>query len=55
MELACRIRRLANNDGRLARVVRHRRYSIIDVDWDDNPFTDIDVLWMSLVNSSWIF
>ena len=21
--------------------------AIIDVDWDDNPFTDIDVLWMS--------
>ena len=21
--------------------------AIIDVDWDDNPFTDIDVLWLS--------
>ena len=26
---------------------RREVFTVIDVDWDDNPYTDIDVLWLS--------
>ena len=47
MGLEARERGLEVPNSRLARGTWARRAIILDVDWDDNPYTDIDVLWLT--------